>query len=86
VRVSTATSGSNFVLTISDRGRGMSTEQLSSIGPHMQFERKTYEQQGSGLGLIIAKRLTELLGGQMTLESQLGQGSAVRVTFAMPGQ
>src|SRR5688572_661957 len=35
VRVSTVTSGSNFVLTISDSGRGMTTEQLSNVGPHM---------------------------------------------------
>jgi len=86
VRVSTSTSINNFVLTISDKGRGMSTEQLASVGPHMQFERKTYEQQGSGLGLIIAKRLTELLGGQMTLESQAAKGTTAKVTFAMPGQ
>jgi two-component system sensor histidine kinase/response regulator len=86
VRVSTATSGNNFVLTVSDSGRGMSTEQLSNIGPHMQFERKTYEQQGSGLGLIIAKRLTELLGGQMSLESQAGKGTTIRISFAMPGR
>jgi two-component system, sensor histidine kinase and response regulator len=86
VRVSTSTVGNNFALTISDNGRGMTTEQLSSIGPHMQFDRKTYEQQGSGLGLIIAKRLTELLGGQMTLESKPAGGTNVRVTFAMPGQ
>src|SRR5687767_1477171 len=86
VRVSSSTVGNNFALTISDHGRGMTTEQLSSIGPHMQFDRKTYEQQGSGLGLIIAKRLTELLGGQMTLESQPAGGTNVRVTFAMPGQ
>jgi len=86
VRVSTVTSGDNCVLTISDSGRGMTTEQLSNIGPHMQFDRKTYEQQGSGLGLIIARRLTELLGGQMTLESQAGKGTTVRVSFAMPGR
>ena len=86
VRVSTSTVGNNFSLTISDNGRGMTTEQLSSIGPHMQFDRKTYEQQGSGLGLIIAKRLTELLGGQMNLESQPAGGTNVRVTFAMPGR
>jgi signal transduction histidine kinase len=64
----------------------MTTEQLSSVGPHMQFDRKTYEQQGSGLGLMIAKRLTELLGGQMVLDSQPGRGTTVRVSFAMPGQ
>ena len=59
---------------------------ISSVDPQMQFDRKTYEQQWSGLGLMIAKRLTELLGGQMNLESQVGKGTTVRVSFAMPGQ
>jgi signal transduction histidine kinase len=86
VRVGTSTSGNKFVLTVTDNGRGMTTEQLSHVGPHMQFDRKTYEQQGSGLGLIIAKRLTELLGGQMALESHAAKGTTVRVSFAMPGQ
>ena len=86
VRVGTSLSEDKFVLTITDNGRGMTTEQLSSVGPHMQFDRKTYEQQGSGLGLIIAKRLTELLGGQMALESHAAKGTTVRVSFAMPGQ
>jgi two-component system, sensor histidine kinase and response regulator len=86
VRVSTTMSGNRFLLTISDHGRGMTKEQISTVGPHMQFERKTFEQQGSGLGLIIAKRLAELLGGQMMLESNAGAGTTIRVSFAMPGQ
>jgi signal transduction histidine kinase len=51
----------------------------------MQFEREIYEQQGSGLGLIIAKRLTELLGGKFLITSQPLKGTSVRVSFAMPG-
>jgi two-component system, sensor histidine kinase and response regulator len=86
VRISSAISEGGFLLTIQDHGRGMSREQLSTIGPHMQFERKTFEQQGSGLGLTIARRLTELLGGQFMIESNLGLGTTARVSFAMPGQ
>ena len=86
VRVSTATSGQNLVLTISDHGRGMTHEQISNIGPHMQFDRKTYEQQGSGLGFIIAKRLTELLGGQMSVESKTAAGTTVRIAFPRQSQ
>lgn len=86
VRIATTMSGNSFLLTIQDQGRGMTREQLTTIGPHMQFERKTFEQQGSGLGLTIAKRLTELLGGQFMIESNLGLGTTIRVSFAMPGQ
>jgi two-component system, sensor histidine kinase and response regulator len=74
-----------FHLSVIDTGRGMTVEQISRIGPHMQFERKTFEQQGAGLGLIIAKRLTELLGGLMLVESKAGQGTTAKVSFAMPG-
>jgi two-component system sensor histidine kinase/response regulator len=86
VRVSNSMTNNNFLLSIADQGRGMTGEQISTIGPHMQFERKTFEQQGSGLGLIIAKRLTELLGGQFTIDSNPGLGTTVRISFAMVGQ
>jgi len=77
--------GTQCQLSFTDKGRGMSPEQISRIAPHMQFERHTFEQQGAGLGLVIAKRITELLGGQFQIESKASQGTAVHVTFAMPG-
>ena len=72
-----------FVVT--DLGRGLAAEHISRIGPHIQFNRQTYEQQGAGLGLFIAKRLTELLGGRFHIDSKADQGTTVRVSFAMPG-
>jgi two-component system, sensor histidine kinase and response regulator len=68
----------SFILNVTDHGRGMTPEQIASIGAYMQFERKLYEQQGTGLGLVIAKRLTELHGGQMTITSVPGEHTTVR--------
>jgi two-component system sensor histidine kinase/response regulator len=85
VLVAASTEGGLCHLTFTDKGRGMRPEQLSRIGPHMQFERQTFEQQGAGLGLVIAKRLTELLSGQFHVESKVGQGTTVKVSFATPG-
>lgn len=79
--VETELNGGDFVLRIRDHGRGMSAEQLHNIGAYMQFERKVYEQQGSGLGLTVAKRLTEIHGGFLTLESEYGTGTTVTVTL-----
>ena len=58
---------------------------VAKIAPHIQFERKRFEQQGAGLGLVIAKRLTELLGGQMLITSKTERETLVRVSFALPG-
>ena len=66
-------------LTITDKGRGLTAEQISRIGAHMQFDRKYYEQQGSGLGLIIAKRLAEVYNGRLTVQSNPGQNTTVTV-------
>lgn len=70
------------VLTVSDHGRGFSTEHISRVGAYMQFDRKLHEQQGIGLGLTIARRLTELHGGTLAIQSERGAGS--RLVMRLP--
>ena len=72
---------SEYVLRVRDEGRGMTAEQSHGIGAYMQFERKVYEQQGSGLGFTVARRLTELHGGSLKLESEYGKGTTVTITL-----
>jgi len=69
----------NFILRVRDHGRGMKAEHIAEIGAYMQFERKVHEQQGSGLGLTVAKRLTELHGGELTIQSEIGVGTTVEL-------
>jgi two-component system sensor histidine kinase/response regulator len=79
VSVSTIVEGCDFVLTIADCGRGMTAKQIASLGAYVQFERTSHEQQGTGLGLTIAKRLAEIYGGRMEFDMSSGQGLTVRV-------
>ncbi|MFB2896836.1 response regulator [Aerosakkonemataceae cyanobacterium BLCC-F50] len=69
----------SFILSVNDKGRGMKTEQIDNLGAYMQFERKLYEQQGSGLGLVIVKRIAELHGGSLAIESIPDEQTTVKV-------
>jgi len=70
-------------LVVTDHGRGFSTEHITKVGAYMQFDRKLHEQQGLGLGLGIAKRLTELHGGTLTIQSQR-DATTTTVTVKLP--
>lgn len=61
---------------IEDTGRGIGSEEMSKLfKPFTQLRPKTDEFQGTGLGLVISKYLTQLLGGGIWVESELGRGS-----------
>ncbi|TAL68459.1 MAG: response regulator [Bacteroidetes bacterium] len=66
-----------FFVSIKDNGRGMSQEQISSIAALSQFDRSVYEQQGVGLGLVIAKKLVELHDGTFKIDSRIQLGTEV---------
>lgn len=70
-----------LTFSVTDQGRGMTAEQISQIGAFVQFERQVYEQQGQGLGLTVARRLVEIHGGTMEINSEYGKTTTVSVTL-----
>jgi signal transduction histidine kinase/DNA-binding response OmpR family regulator len=70
---------------VSDSGIGMTPEQVATIfEPFAQAEESTArEYGGTGLGLSISRLLTELLGGEISVESQPGCGSTFRVDLPL---
>ena len=79
VRVGSSLSNGEYILSVADRGKGMDAEQVAGIGACSQFNRKSNEQQGAGLGLAIARRIVELHGGQFDIQSELGVGTTMTV-------
>jgi signal transduction histidine kinase len=79
VRVRLKATAEDVELSVRDDGRGFSTEQISRVGAYMQFERKMQDEQGFGLGLAIAKKLVEVHGGELLIESNPGIGSTVTI-------
>lgn len=64
--------------TVRDSGRGIEAERLSTI-----FDRfNAFSESGTGMGLALVRRLVESLGGQIAVESRLGNGTTFR--FALP--
>jgi len=64
-------------ISIEDTGRGMSEEFQKVLFRVFSREESNLEkdQQGSGLGMVIVKRMIEKLGGEITFESQRDAGS-----------
>jgi two-component system sensor histidine kinase/response regulator len=83
IRITGAPNGTHYEICVSDSGRGLTPEQIASIGAYMQFERRLYEQQGSGLGLVICKRLIDLHGGELIIDSAENQGTTVCVRLPL---
>ena len=70
---------------IEDTGIGMNSEQLSQIFlPFEQVGDSWRKVEGIGLGLAITKNLVSLMGGELFVESALGEGSIFRFDVDLP--
>ena len=72
--------------TIRDSGSGIDEEHLARIFNPFERVRNSHTPnvQGTGLGLTIVKLLTEIMGGDLQVESKLGSGSSFKVSVMLP--
>jgi signal transduction histidine kinase len=71
----TCGSKSCCVIRVRDRGRGMDAEAASQVFEGFLRAEKTTHQPGTGLGLYVSLSVLKAMGGTLTVESKIGEGS-----------
>ncbi len=67
-------------LKVEDSGYGVATHRLKELfEPFNRLEQTEERSEGTGIGLTITKRLVEMMGGQVTVESSLGIGTTFSI-------
>lgn len=85
INIALTDGGDSVVCQISDTGSGISEEDRMHIFERFYKADKARDraQGGSGLGLSLVKKIVELHGGTVTVESQIGEGSTFTVTLPL---
>jgi len=79
-------SDSQFRFQVMDSGEGIQPDKLAEIfDPFVQFKTEgSTTSMGSGLGLSVVKQLVEVMGGKITVSSQLGTGTVFVFELTLP--
>jgi signal transduction histidine kinase len=83
VRVEVTNSGGRATLRVIDTGVGIPADRLQSIfEPFVQVDSEfTRTASGAGLGLAISRDLARMMGGELTVKSEVGKGSTFSVSL-----
>ncbi len=82
VTVTVAKHQNNVAISIQDTGEGIPEE----VKPKLFKPMVTTKSKGQGFGLAVVKRLTEVLGGTIILESEVGKGTKVTIELPLKGK
>ena len=74
----------SLILTITDTGKGISSEYMRTR-LYTPFAQEDGLVPGAGLGLSITRSIVTMLGGEIEIRSQLGQGTEVEITLPLGG-
>ena len=76
-------SGRDWItIAVTDTGIGMTPEQMAKLFQEFFFKlphRRRRKYGGTGLGLVISRRFCQMMGGDITVESEVGRGSTFTI-------
>jgi two-component system, OmpR family, heavy metal sensor histidine kinase CusS len=81
IRLSVAAGTQETQVTVSDTGSGIAAEHLPRVFDRFYRADSSRSSAGAGLGLALVKSIAELHGGSARIESTVGQGTTVSLTF-----
>ena len=84
VRVTAARANGRLALAVEDTGEGISSEDLPHVFEPFFRADAARSGVGAGLGLALAKRIVDALGGDISAESRPGAGSRFAVELPVP--
>lgn len=85
VRINIARNGADAVVSVADNGPGIPASFHALVFEEFQHgtDERSRAKDGAGLGLAIARRVTQMLGGKLWVESQPGQGSVFHMALPL---
>ena len=80
----TLSSAGSIRISVRDTGAGLTTEQLAQLfQPFNRLGREASVEEGTGIGLVVTKRLIELMGGAIGADSAVGVGSVFWIELGL---
>ena len=81
IEIALAERANDFEVAVSDNGSGVAAEHLPRVFDRFYRAEPSRGSDGAGLGLALVKSIVDLHGGTATIQSEVGQGTTVSLTF-----
>jgi two-component system heavy metal sensor histidine kinase CusS len=84
IQVAVSKHSNDLEVAISDNGCGIAAEHLPRVFDRFYRAESSRTSDGAGLGLALVKSIVELHGGSAAIQSEVGQGTTVKLIFPLP--